>query len=76
MGFAMIECGSIRAKNAKSILIKNMFDAAVGFIGFWLIGYAFAYGNVKEFIGGDSAGYYGAAGFDNMLPDNYLKWIF
>jgi Amt family ammonium transporter len=46
-GFALLECGSVRKKNASSILIKNLFDACVGYCGFWLVGYAFAFGDVK-----------------------------
>ena len=76
MGFAMLECGSIRAKNMKSILIKNMFDAVVGFIGFWAIGYAIAYGNVKNFMGGSNGAFYASSGFERLEPDNYLNWIF
>ena len=43
-GFAMLCAGSIRAKNAQNILLKNLLDACVGAIWFWATGYAFAYG--------------------------------
>ena len=76
MGFALLECGSVRAKSAKSILIKNMFDAVVGFVGFWLIGYSLAYGDVKYFIGGGDPNYYATNGFENIEADKYLDWIF
>jgi Amt family ammonium transporter len=74
-GFALVEVGSVRAKNAQSILIKNCFDSAVGCIGFWLVGYAFAFGNVKYFIGFDPK-YFAASGFASMPTDNYKWWIF
>jgi Amt family ammonium transporter len=45
LGFAMVECGSVRKKNANSVLIKNLFDASVGCIGWWLVGFGFAFGN-------------------------------
>jgi len=53
LGFGMLEAGSIRYKNAANILFKNVMDAAVGAILFYLIGYAFAYGDDKDgsFIG-------------------------
>ena len=38
-------------KNTKNILMKNMLDACVGAISFWLIGYAFAFGKDNAFIG-------------------------
>jgi len=44
-GFAMLCAGSIRAFNVQNILLKNMFDACGGAIGFYTIGYALAYGD-------------------------------
>lgn len=40
-GFCMLTVGSIRAKNAKSILQKNLLDAVFGALGWYLTGYAF-----------------------------------
>ena len=74
-GFALVECGSVRYKNSTSILLKNLFDACAGCIGWWLVGYGFAYGNVKNFIGTDSR-YFAASGFEELEEDHYLKFIF
>lgn len=41
-GFAMLCAGSIRAKNAQNILLKNLMDACVGALCFWSFGYASA----------------------------------
>lgn len=43
-GFGLLEVGSIRAKNAQNIMLKNMIDAAVTAIAYYLIGYSIAYG--------------------------------
>jgi Amt family ammonium transporter len=43
-GFAMLCAGSIRMKNVKNIMLKNILDACGGAVGFWTVGYAFAYG--------------------------------
>jgi ammonium transporter, Amt family len=43
-GFAMLCAGSVRQKNVKNIMLKNLLDACGGAIGFYTIGYAFAYG--------------------------------
>ena len=51
-GFAMLTVGSIRAKNAKSILQKNILDAAFGALGWYVAGWAFAWGDdSNHFIG-------------------------
>jgi len=47
-GFAMLCAGSIRAKNVKNIMLKNILDACGGAVGFWTIGYAFAYGGADS----------------------------
>lgn len=74
-GFALVETGSVRHKNAQSILIKNVFDSAIGCIGFYLIGYAFAFGKVNYFMGFDSR-YFAVSGFWELEMDNYKWWIF
>ena len=74
-GFALLECGMVRAKNSTSILIKNLFDACVGSIAFWLFGYAFAFGDVGLFIGG-SPDFFAGIGFEKVPEDHYLLWIF
>jgi len=43
-GFAMLEAGSIRAKNAKNILLKNLMDPAIAAIIWWAVGFPFAFG--------------------------------
>ena len=55
-GFAMLCAGSIRAKNVKNILLKNVLDAAVGAIFWYLFGYGIAFGvpgdgNAGRFMG-------------------------
>jgi Amt family ammonium transporter len=61
-GFALVESGSVREKNGHNILVKNLIDACISSIFFWLIGYGFAFGIEKDgFIGdklfaGDFAG--------------------
>ena len=42
-GFATLSAGSIRAKNVKNILLKNVLDACVGAIVWYCVGYGLAY---------------------------------
>ncbi|KAI7840216.1 hypothetical protein COHA_005998 [Chlorella ohadii] len=44
-GFAMLCAGSVRAKNAKNIILLNILDACFGCCAWYLTGWAFAYGD-------------------------------
>jgi len=61
-GFAMLETGCCRVKNAQNVLMKNMVNVCVGTLGWWICGWAFAYGSdpAGGFIG---AGEFAAHGF-------------
>jgi len=51
-GFAMLEAGIVHPKNMTNILFKNICDASIAAICFWLVGYGFAYGDSEGgFIG-------------------------
>lgn len=50
-GFAFLEAGAVRSKNVTNILIKNVFDSFISGVSYWLVGYAFAFGDGNEFIG-------------------------
>ena len=55
-GFAMVETGLTRAKNAANILMKNLIDFCIGSIAFWLIGFGIMFGI-------DKFGFFGFSGF-------------
>jgi len=44
-GFAMVETGFTRAKNAGNIIMKNLMDFALGTIVFWFLGYGLMLGD-------------------------------
>lgn len=71
-GFAMLCAGSVRQKNVKNIMLKNILDACGGAIGFFTIGWGIAYG-------GDQTGttFCGDAEFGlRNMNDNYALWFF
>ena len=47
-GFALLEAGSVRAKNTKNILLKNVLDACLGGLIWWTIGFPIALGDIGE----------------------------
>ncbi len=54
-GFAMLEAGATRAKNAANIVMKNLMDMSVGSLVFWAIGFGFMFGvNESGWIGTDN----------------------
>tara|TARA_B100000686_G_scaffold114640_1_gene122152 strand:+ start:7811 stop:9193 length:1383 start_codon:yes stop_codon:yes gene_type:complete len=61
-GFAMLESGLCRAKNAVAILYKNLGVVAVSSIAFWVIGFAFMFGDGNSVMGTN--------GFFLSGPDN------
>jgi Amt family ammonium transporter len=50
-GFAMVEAGFTRAKNAVNILMKNLLDFSMGSITFWMVGFAIMFGTGNAFLG-------------------------
>jgi len=55
-GFAMVESGFTRAKNAVNIIMKNLMDMSMGAIAYWAIGFAIMFGVSKT-------GWFGTTGF-------------
>lgn len=64
-GFAMVETGFTRAKNAANIVMKNMMDIALGSLVFWIVGFGLMFGSdIGGFIGAPDffvSGDYGAS---------------
>ncbi len=63
LGFAMVETGFSRMKNAVNILSKNFIVFAVSSIAFWVIGWGLMFGNGSGFFGAE--GIFGLSGADN-----------
>ena len=51
LGFSLLEIGSVSRRNTNNIIFQNLMDASVGGVSFYLIGYAFAFGEGSPFIG-------------------------
>ncbi len=66
-GFAMVETGFTRAKNAGNILMKNLMDFCIGTVVFILIGFGLL-------LGEDLAGLIGKPGFDIFSSYESFDW--
>lgn len=72
-GFAMVETGLTRAKNAINIMMKNLMDFALGSLAYWAIGFGLMFGV-------SATGWFGTSGFffSDFNGDNwtYAFWMF
>lgn len=57
-GFALLECGTSRAKNAVNVIMKNYTDICFGSVLFWAYGYGLMFGDSQM----------GIIGFNHFLP--------
>ena len=73
-GFAMVEAGFTRAKNACNIMMKNMMDFSVGALAFWAVGFGLMFGTTNGFFGTTDFFFSGASGDGEAW--NYAFWMF
>ena len=66
-GFAMVEAGFTRAKNAGNIIMKNLMDFCIGTVMFILIGFSLL-------LGEDFVGLIGKPGFDIITSYKDFDW--
>ena len=66
-GFAMVETGFTRAKNAGNIIMKNLMDFCIGTVVFILIGFSLL-------LGEDMVGLIGKTGFDIFTGYADFDW--
>ncbi|MBD5096786.1 MAG: ammonium transporter [Lachnospiraceae bacterium] len=66
-GFAMVETGFTRAKNAGNIIMKNLMDFCIGTVMFILIGFSLL-------LGEDMMGLIGKPGFDIFTAYESFDW--
>lgn len=76
-GFALVEAGLTRAKNAGNIVMKNIVNFSIGAVAFFAVGYAIAFGGafdgIGKYIGG--GGWFlgdGAFAYGNLSPFTFF----
>jgi Amt family ammonium transporter len=76
-GFALVETGLTRAKNATNITMKNLMDFCFGAIVYWAFGWGFMWG--KDALGGligTDQFFPGTMGLDIDSANFYKSWFF
>jgi Amt family ammonium transporter len=73
-GFAMVCAGNVQKKNVSNSMLKNLLDACGSALGFFSVGFAFAFGGQsdstrKTFIGTKNF-------FMIGLEEEYAFWMF
>jgi ammonium transporter, Amt family len=64
-GFAMVETGFTRAKNAGNIMMKNLMDFVIGTLIFWIVGFSIMFGVDKGGLIGAS-GLFASGSYDHL----------
>jgi Amt family ammonium transporter len=72
-GFAMVESGFTRAKNAANIIMKNLMDFSIGSLAYWAIGFAFMFGTSWKGLIGTSGFFFSGIADD---PWTLAFWMF
>jgi Amt family ammonium transporter len=68
-GFAMVETGFTRAKNAGNIVMKNLMDFSFGSLAFWMIGFGLMYkASGNPFWGGLDFFIFDSSVYDSNIP--------
>jgi len=73
-GFALLEAGFVRAKNAMSIIAKVIIDITFGGIAFFVVGFGVAYGASNGWFALDFGIMEGDLGLD-LTVSNQLFWF-
>jgi Amt family ammonium transporter len=73
-GFAMLCAGSVRIKNLQNTMLKNILDACGAALGFYSVGYAFAFGGDGDSVGKTT--FVGNTNFFMMGVEDKAVWLF
>jgi Amt family ammonium transporter len=73
-GFAMVEGGFTRAKNAANIMMKNLMDFSIGTLCFWAVGFGLMFGASSGWIG--TSGFFFSDFRVDQDPWVFAFWLF
>ncbi|HYW19119.1 MAG TPA: ammonium transporter [Nodularia sp. (in: cyanobacteria)] len=73
-GFAMLETGFCRQKNAVNVLSKNLIVFALASIAFWAIGFGIMFGDGNDFFG--TSGFFLSGADNSPLKNDAYQGVF
>ncbi len=73
-GFAMVETGFTRAKNAGNIIMKNLLDLSIGAPVYWIVGFGIMFGTGNGFFG--AIDFLSTGDYSDVLPDGVPFYAF
>ncbi|MFN7784014.1 MAG: ammonium transporter [Lysobacterales bacterium] len=68
-GFALLESGLARSKNAVNVLMKNFTDCAITSLAFWMVGFGLLFGS-------NPSGWFGTSDFMPASGDGLVNVLF
>jgi len=69
-GFTLLESGVVQEKNIQSVVFKNLLNACVSAIGYYLFGFCLSYGKLH------SSNPYLGVGDTVILSHDYSRWFY
>ena len=73
-GFAILESGLTRAKNAGNIIMKNLMDFCIGTPVYWIIGFGIMFGSTSPLFG--SIDLFTLGSYADVLPSGVPKYAY
>lgn len=75
LGFALVECGFTRSKNAANIIMKNLMDFAIGSLAYYVIGFGLMFGATAYGLLGIT-GFFRPETMGLGIYDALTPWVF
>ncbi|HPO03086.1 MAG TPA: ammonium transporter [Treponemataceae bacterium] len=75
LGFALVECGFTRSKNAANIIMKNLMDFAIGSLAYYVIGFGLMFGATAGGLVGIT-GFFKPETMGLEIFDALTPWVF
>ena len=69
VGYTLLETAQVRKKNRKHVVTKNLMVILISLLTFFIVGYAFAFGNISGGVIGAQSEYVGVYSSNNLYHE-------